>query len=113
MQQPNVLQNIMKQLNTGGWDALNNIGESPQLQLAKQMEDAQREARIVMECFGTAAGQQCLEWLIKKTLLRGPNAEQQGAVTAEHFAIASAKREGQNNVVFMILQALNFKEDAK
>lgn len=102
----------MEQLSAGGWDALQNFGGNAKTEAYRLREEAEREARIVIECFGTPAGHACLEWLIKKTILRGPNPEQIGATTAEHYAIASAKREGQNATVFTILHALNFK-DAK
>jgi hypothetical protein len=101
---------ILSQLTGGGWDSLNNMGASAEADLRRMSEDAEREARIVLECFGTEAGKACLEWLIKKTILRGPNADQQGASNAEHYAIASAKREGQNQIIFLILQALNHRD---
>jgi hypothetical protein len=110
-QQTPVIQNIMDQLKTSGWAAFDNMGQSAAESAARMRDDAEREARIVRECFATPAGQACLEWLIKKTILRGPNQEELGAVTAEHFALANAKRLGQNLTVFMILQALNYKEN--
>ena len=110
-QQPAALAAIVNQLQTGGWAAFDNIGQGMAENLARMKDEAEREARVVQACFETPQGQACLQWLIEKTLLRGPNQDEAGAVTAEHFALASAKRFGQNSVVWMILTAMNYKEN--
>jgi hypothetical protein len=101
---------IMNRLKTEGWAAFENMGQDAAETAARMRDEAEREARIVQACFGTEAGQACLEWLIKKTILRGPNQEEIGATTAEHFALASARHLGQDLTVWMILQALNYKD---
>lgn len=110
-QNPPAVTSILDQLKTQGWGAFDNIGQNAAETAARMREDAEREARIVQQCFETPAGQACLVWLIQKTILRGPNQDELGAVTSDHFAIASARRLGQNLVVYMILQALNYKDN--
>jgi hypothetical protein len=109
-QQTPAIAGIMNRLKTEGWGAFENMGQNAAETASRMRDEAEREARIVQACFETEAGQACLEWLIKKTILRGPNQAEIGATTAEHFSLASAKRLGQNLTVFMILQALSYKD---
>jgi hypothetical protein len=110
MNQHPAIQSLMDGVKTGGWEGLENFGKNAKEAAVRMREQAEREARIVQETFSTPSGQQCLEWLIKMTLLRGPNQEELAATTAEAFAIANARRQGQDQIVFTILQALSFKE---
>lgn len=105
------LHAIMRSMATGGWDALNNLGGEVSQAAGAELDEAKRQSELVRKFFATEAGGQFLEWLIGKTLLRPPGPAEE-AVTAEAYAIAKARREGQNGIVFMILQALNFKPGA-
>jgi hypothetical protein len=109
MQAPNPMKSIIDQLATGGWDALNNFGAGMQEQLAKQSEEAQREARIVIDALDNEAGRRFVDWLKSKTIERRPSAEEKTALSIDQFAIANAWRGGQNSVAWMILDVLNYK----
>lgn len=75
---------------------------------AKALIAQQAEAKIVQDALGTPEGRRFLDWLIGKTLLRGPNEAQLTATTAEAHSIANARREGQNQLVATIIDALKF-----
>lgn len=85
-------------------------GEAAREMMRRQERDheAQRraETKIVREALETEAGRQFVQWLAAKTLLRGENEAELGATTCEAYAIAKAKRQGQNQVFLMIVDAL-------
>lgn len=75
------------------------------------MDAAKQEAGLVAAALTTPERQLFPSWLVGKTLMR-PSAEGTlAAATAEAYAIAKARREGQNGLVFMILHALEVARD--
>lgn len=100
---------LNRAMKSEGWGTFENLqGKIAELNDA-QAEQAEKEATIVKAALGTAAGQQFLNWLISKTLLRSAGEDELHPRTGEHYMISKAKREGQDQVVFMILQALNLQ----
>ena len=94
-----------------GWGGIDNAGafakQLNERQAAEDEERRRREAAIVQAALGTPEGQRFLVWLLGKTLGRPPgDAEIAQATTAEAYAIAKARREGQNGVVFMLIEAM-------
>ena len=110
MSTPDVIGDLFRMLETGGWGDLENLG--PQIarvnkaQTEKQREEALREAAIVKAALDTDAGRALLELLVRKTLFRPSSEEERAALTAEAYAICKPRREGQNAIVFMLLQML-------
>lgn len=104
-----VLAGLMK-VASAGWDGLDNAEESMrrlyERQGAEEDEQRRREAAIVRAALDTPAGAELMAWLMKKTLLRPPSELELSARSAETYAIAKARREGQNGIVFMLLAAL-------
>ncbi|MFA7504287.1 MAG: hypothetical protein WCZ28_06275 [Burkholderiaceae bacterium] len=105
-----VLGEIFSRLETGGWGDLENLGEqiasANKAQSQKLRAEAEREAAIVKAALDNDAGRALLDLLVRKTLFRPSSGEEQAAATAEAYAILKARREGQNAIVFMLLQML-------
>lgn len=87
-----------------GWGAIDNPGAA----IAKNRDDMRdalkRENRIIYETFSTAAGQQCLELLLDRTMRRSsyPAEMQFGMDVLTAIGIA---REAQNSMVAAIIEA--------
>ncbi len=76
---------IEKALKTPGWDGLEGLAQKAGQDQAKQREEERAEAAIVAEALATPKGRKFLAWLIGKTLLRPPGAQEQQAQTAETY----------------------------
>jgi len=104
------LDDLMQNALGGGWDGIENAGKTAALvnkeESRKLREEAQRQAAIMRKCFSGKAGKAALKLLVEKTLLRSQSLEERNAKTADHSAILAARREGQRDVVFMILDML-------
>lgn len=98
---------IEKAMKTPGWGAFEDLTKKAAGDQARLMDAAKAEAAMVHSALSTQQGQKFLQWLVEKTLMRPPADQELSAATAEQYAIAKARREGQNGVVFMILHALD------
>lgn len=105
--------NIEKMLGAiagGGWDDLENVGDRFAKMAREQGEaerqEIERQAAIVHAALSTEEGAQLLDLLLQFTLMRQPEDNERTAVTADAYAIAKAKREGQNSIVFLLLARL-------
>lgn len=111
------LAKLLEEMGTDGWDAIENAGAfSKQLNERQALEDDEQrrqEATIVHAALATPAGRQFLTWLVRKTFFRPPAFAETSATTAEAYAIAKARREGQNGVVFMLLDAMSVAAKAR
>lgn len=105
-----MMQQLLEQMAGGGWADLEDMPAR-----AKKIADAQgqverqeieRQAAIVASALSTADGKALLELLINITVLRQPDDVERGATTADAYAIAKAKREGQNSILFFLLARL-------
>lgn len=106
----NAQQQMMQALRSGSWMDTEKLAENAGQQLEKTQQQMRREAAIVKAALDNPQGEKFVQWLMSKTLLRAPSPEEQAAQSAESYAIAKARREGQNGVLFMILQALQMPE---
>jgi hypothetical protein len=110
----NILQEQLEQiLKTPGWASLENLTGKAAGDQGRLMEEARAEASLVAAALTTPEGQKFLAWLLQKTLLRPPAEQELTAATAEVYAIAKARREGQNGVAFMILHALDVAREGR
>ena len=101
-------QDMLEQaFNTPGWGAFEDLTKKAAGDQARLMDAAQVEAITVAAALETPEGKRFLAWLTEKTLLRPPAEQELAPRSAELYAIAKARREGQNGVVFMILHALD------
>jgi hypothetical protein len=92
---------------TNGWGAFEDLAKKTAGDQARLMEEAKAEAGLVAAALSTPEGEKFVHWLIRKTLFRPPAEQELTAASAEVYAIAKARREGQNGVTFMILHALD------
>ena len=95
----------------GDLDQDGSLAELGRAQARADRDKARAEAAVVKAALDSEAGVRFLVWLANKTVLRGESEQERGAVTAEAYAIASARRRGQNGVFFAIVEALNWKGD--
>lgn len=111
------LRKLVEEMAAGNWAGIDDADET-----LKQYNDAQEraeaderavQARIVKRALGTPEGRVFLAWLAQKTVLRPPNGIELSAKTADEFAIAKAKREGQSSIYFMIMEALGDQSATK
>lgn len=91
----------------GGWDSLDFAKTAATIkeQAGQVREAARAKALVLQAAFSTPDGQEVLRWLIGETLLRAPSDEELAAKDL-HYAILKAKREGQNSITLLILDAL-------
>ncbi|MEQ1652581.1 MAG: hypothetical protein ABL897_08850 [Hyphomicrobium sp.] len=102
------ISRLMGALQTEGWDAFDEskLRKAEEKEASQEREQIRAEANIVAAALGTPAGEAFVEWLMRKTLVRPPGPAELSAATAEMYAIAKARREGQDQLVYMILSAL-------
>lgn len=106
MQQDPMLA-MLARMAGGGWKDLEGL-QAGFDDATRQVTDAEqaeldRQAALVARVFATPDGQDLLTLLLCKTLLRPPAEDERAAQTAEAYAIARARREGQDSVVFDLL----------
>lgn len=98
------------QIAAGEWAGIDDAEETlkafNEAQEREETEQRAIEARIVKRALATPDGHVFLGWLARKTVLRPPNGIELSAATADAYAIAKAKREGQNSIYFTIMEAL-------
>ncbi len=104
------LDQLMQTAFGGGWEGIENAGKTAALanqeESRKLREEARRQAAIIAKAFSGKAGRAALQLLVDKTLLRSQSLEERNAKTADQCAILASRREGQRDVVFMILDML-------
>ena len=99
-------RNFLNGMSQDGWVGLEVDHDRLSADMKRIAEEAVREAMPIAQVFGTPEGQQVLYWLMAKTILRPPTAEENEIKTAEEFAMLKKQKDGQNGVIFMILHAL-------
>ena len=72
---------------------------------AKQQEEIKAQAAAWAEFASTPVGRRCIETLTQRTLLQATHLFHPEA-TAERIALTGCYREGQNDVVWQILQMI-------
>lgn len=97
---------MMRRARMKGWDALRpDSAPHPHAEALKL--DREAEAKRIAAFFGSAAGQDALEWLVSVCVLSPPRVSITTEPTAEAYAMQMAYREGQASVVRMILQVID------
>jgi hypothetical protein len=102
-----------------GWDGIENGGKSGAAATAadhkRRAEIASEEAKVIAKALGDADGLAALQILIGKTLWRSETYEERNANSADMYAIRNAERNGQRQLIFMILNMLRLArgEDQK
>lgn len=105
-------ERTMRRVGAGGWDESLEDGETDLREaMSKQAKaDAEERAatrRMVRDALGGEAGARLMDWLMRNTVLLPPQGLELDATTAEAYAIAKAKREGQNAVVLQLKRLLD------
>jgi hypothetical protein len=108
-----MIDQLLKQIAGGGWSELDNaaatLSKMTDEQSKAEREEIERQAAIIAGALGTADGKALIELLLQITIMRQPDDIERGAQTADAYAIAKAKREGQNSIVFFLLARLQQK----
>lgn len=94
-----------------GWDGIDNAGEllrsGHKAAREAEAEEMRRQSRIVREALETDAGQAFLAWLKSKSIELPPTQAELTERDPAAFALAQARRQGRDNLVWMILAALD------
>lgn len=90
---------------TGGWPALENAATNAKADMERQRATMQARAAELAAPFLSPAGKLALEILIKATLLR-PLVKPAEGYSLEQQAMYAMRREGQNEIVQTILNAV-------
>ncbi|MCK4946393.1 MAG: hypothetical protein KAS59_09040 [Alphaproteobacteria bacterium] len=99
-------EDILKGLNMpAGWKGLKNSAQPVEEGLKKEREQLQRDYQATFE---TPHGRRVLESLLDQTFRRPsvPTAINDSPLTIEKVALYATERQGQNSVVFFILNLI-------
>lgn len=107
------MDDMFSQMASQGWGGMEPDPEAMKAAEQQRLQAMLNEAAIADNFISTEAGQKFILWLAKATVLRGENEAEAGAVTAESYAIAKARRAGQNSIMFMIMNAVEAARQAK
>jgi hypothetical protein len=88
-----------------GWGKFENNNASVEADFKSQREEMLAEAAMIAAPFLTPEGQDVLQLLVEKTFMR-PLIQPVEVMTLEQHALYAARREGQNQVVAMLLNAV-------
>ncbi len=104
------MREALEEIAHGGWPSIDDARKvvSEAAKQRRLIEDArERETkRMVRAALISPEGKALLTWLEDNTVKLRPQADELNAVTAEAYAIAKARREGQNAIVFKIWDLL-------
>lgn len=100
------IEQMMARLGQPGWGKFDNVGESFEAQQKAIREQVRGEALDVAACFESEVGKRCLELLVRQFFFKSDLLPLGGAVTLEQQAMHSAYRQGQKDLVAMILNAI-------
>lgn len=101
------LDAVMAELSKDGWAGLQPVDQKANDEVLKRQRDLMlEEAAVLAAPFETPAGQRALHELMRRTILRPPTLEAQASKSVEEYALLAKQREGQDQVVWMILQAM-------
>jgi hypothetical protein len=100
------LDKLLEQLGHGGWGDLEDIEKRAAGDAKASREKALQMARTVEACFSTRAGKEVLEWLCQATIYRRGAWQGQSFEALDKITGYGLFREGQNSLVWMILDAM-------
>lgn len=101
-----VISDLLGDFAVEGWSGLSANPDRMAQQNAELVREALTEAEPIATLFASDAGKAVLKWLVRKTIMRPPSALETQASDPHAYALAKARREGQDAVVWMILSAL-------
>ena len=105
----------LRRIAEGGWDSFEEADavtrEAAKVRAAKDSARARENQRIVRAALTTPDGKALMAWLEANTILLPPQADELNAATAEAYAIAKARREGQNAIIFKLREMLAEPDD--
>lgn len=106
-QGPDPIARALSGMAQEGWDKFSAplIKQTFVAQIEKQRQEVMKNAQIVAQTFGTDAGKQCLDMLVRHVLLANQIRPPDERLTLEQQALNAARREGQNSVIAMLLNA--------
>lgn len=94
-----------------GWDGLENadalLREGHKAVRDAEAEEMRRQSRIVREALESEAGQAFLAWLKSKSIELPPTQAELTERDPAAAGLAAARRQGRDNLVWMILAALD------
>lgn len=107
-----MMAQMLRQMGTGSLDEQEDAARQANAAiLEEEMRQADAEAQIVRRALDSDAGRAFVAWLERKTIRRRANGEEAGAQACEAYALAKAKREGQDAIYWMIVDALEYGRD--
>jgi hypothetical protein len=103
------LKDVLDDVAEDGWAGLEGLGARRSM-MPKMNQEALDDARMVNAALSTPDGRRFIKWLVEQTKLRGEGDDEIAPKDIHLYAVAKAKRAGQNSVVDMILLALRAGE---
>lgn len=97
---------MIERLGKPGWGKFDNVGEAFAEQQKRVRDTMREEAHVVAAPFETPAGKLCLELMVKQLFFATELLPIGGNVGIEQQAVHQAYRQGQRDVVAMILNAI-------
>lgn len=115
MQPTDIRSDVLLRLSGAGWSGLRGNPEAMADAMREAAAKARDEIRPFARMLATDDGRAFLawftDWLVLATLLRQRDEREILARTVEEVALLAREKQGENNVAWMILQALqNAKE---
>lgn len=97
---------MIERIGRQGWGKLDNAEEAFADQQKRVRETLMREAHVVAGAFDSAAGMACLELLVQQLFFATTLMPIGGSIGIEQQAMYQAYRQGQRDVVAMIINAI-------
>jgi len=106
--EPDPLSRGLTGMTLDGWNKFSGplVKQSFEAQLKQQREAVMRRANVVAQVFATDAGREVLDTLVREVLLHNQIRPTDERLTLEQQALYAARREGQNSVIAMLLNAV-------
>ena len=105
---------LKREISAGGWAALETrkATQLAEWSRAKALERRQSEALIVAECLQGPKGEAFLGWLERLTVKCPPGPEADPK-SVDEFTLAAARKQGRDQVYWLIVQALQEAESGR
>lgn len=102
--------NELEALASGGWDDLGQgqkrLREARDRVLRDEAEAEAAHARVVRDALDTPAGARLMAWLRSQTIEREESGNEVPGLSVEAYALAMARRQGQDSIVRRLAQYL-------
>lgn len=106
--EPDPLSRALSGMSLEGWSKFSGplVKQSFEAQLQRQREAVMQRANVVAQTFATDAGREVLDTLVREVLVHNQIRPTDERLTLEQQALYAARREGQNSVIAMLLNAI-------